>query len=704
MNKKLLLLSFLSCLCFFSYSQNIKYPVTKKIDQKDTYFNTVVEDPYRWLEDDHSAETAAWVKEQNKVTEDYLSKIPYRAQIKSRMTQLWNFPKYSAPFKAGSFYYNFKNDGIQNQDVMQIMKDLNSPPAVFLDPNLFSPDGTTSVSITSISDDGNYFAYGIAQAGSDWIEIHARNLRTGKDYDEVLKWVKFSGVAWYKNGFFYSRYDATQQEDVLKKKNEFHKIYYHLLGTPQQNDSLVYEDKEHPLRNFGAQTTDDQHFLIIGFSEGTSGSGFMIKDLSMPNSDFIKIVSDFENDYNVIDHIADSLLVKTNHNAPRGKVILIDIHKPGKENWKDFIPEKHEILQGITQGGDKLIARYMKDASNYLEVFNKSGSVENKIQLDAIGTIEGINGNKKDSLVFYTLTSFTFPPTVYKYNLLTKQSEIYFRPKIDFNSADYETKQVWYSSKDGTKIPMFIVMKKGIKLDGNNPTLLFGYGGFNLSKTPEFKNERLVFLENGGIFAMPNLRGGGEYGEEWHKAGIKLKKQNVFDDFIAAAEYLIKEKYTNTSKLAIGGRSNGGLLVGAAMTQRPDLFKVAIPTVGVMDMLRFHKFTIGWAWKSDYGSSDNEDEFKAIYAYSPLHNIKKGKNYPATLVTTGDHDDRVVPAHSFKFISTLQEKQTGTNPVLIRIDTMAGHAGGGGKPTGKLIEEQTDIFSFMMYNLGILMK
>ncbi|MEO5571211.1 MAG: prolyl oligopeptidase family serine peptidase [Bacteroidia bacterium] len=704
MYKKFFLLFLINCIFHLSFAQKISYPITKKVDQKDTYFNTLVEDPYRWLEDDHSEETAAWVKEQNKITEDYLSEIPFRAKVKNRMTQLWNFPKSTAPFKAGPFYFNFKNDGIQNQNVMQILKDLNSPPGVFFDPNVLSADGTVSLSITSISDDGNYFAYGLSKGGSDWSEIHTRNIRSGREYDEVLKWVKFSGVAWYRNGFFYSRYEVPAKEDELKKKNEFHKIYYHVIGTSQEKDSLVYEDKDHPLRNLGAQMTDDEQFLFVGFSEGSGGNGLMAKKLSGPGSDFIKIVSDFDNIYNVIDHFGDSMLVQTNYNAPRGKVIIIDLNKPGKENWKDFIPEKPEVLQAVTQAGNKLIARYMKDAGNYLEVYDKKGTAENKIQLDAIGTIDGVSGHKEDSLVFYSLTSFTFPPTVYKYNLLTKESEIYFRPKLDFKSGDYETKQVWYNSKDGTKIPMFIVMKRGTKKDGNNPLLLFGYGGFNLSKTPEFKTERLAFLENGGIFAMPNLRGGGEYGEEWHKAGTKLKKQNVFDDFIAAAEYLIKEKYTNSSKLAIGGRSNGGLLVGAAMTQRPELYKVAIPTVGVMDMLRFHKFTIGWAWKSDYGTSDNEEEFKALYTYSPLHNLKAGKNYPATLVTTGDHDDRVVPAHSFKFISTLQEKQAGTNPVLIRIDTMAGHGGGGEKPTGKLIDEQSDIFSFMMYNLGMEVK
>lgn len=702
MNKKTCLVLLLNCIFCLLIAQSIKYPETKKINQKDDYHGTIVEDPYRWLEDDHSVETAAWVTQQNKVTFDYLSKIPFREKVKSRMTQLWNFPRYGAPFKAGPYYFYYKNDGIQNQSVMYVQKDLNSQPSVFIDPNLFSTEGTTSLSIGSISYEGNYFAYGLSKGGSDWNEIHIRNNKTTKDYDEVLNWVKFSGVGWYKDGFYYSRYDKPSKEDQLKKKNEFHKVYYHKIGTSQEKDQLIYEDKEHALRSFGAGTTDDEQFLILTASEGTSGNDLQVKDLSNPASEYIRIVTGFENDFDVIDHTGNFLLIQTNYMAPHGKVILVDINNPTNENWKDLIPEKNEVLQSVTQAGDKLIARYMKDANNYLEVYNMKGIAENKIKLDAIGSIGSVNGHKKDSLVFYSLTSFTIPTTIYKYNIHTKQSSVYSSPKLSFKTDDYETKQVWYNSKDGTKIPMFIVMKKGIKLDGNNPTLLYGYGGFNISLTPDFKIDRLVFLENGGIYAVPNLRGGGEYGEEWHKAGTKLKKQNVFDDFIAAAEYLIKEKYTSPSKLAIMGRSNGGLLVGAAMTQRPDLFKVALPGVGVMDMLRFHKFTIGWAWTSDYGSSDNADEFKALYAYSPLHNIKSGVNYPATLVVTADHDDRVVPAHSFKFISTLQEKYLGENPMLIRIDVMSGH--GGGKPTSKIIEENADVYSFAMFNLGMNLK
>lgn len=717
MIKKVFILLLFNCILVLAYSQNIQYPFTKKGDQKNDYHGTIVEDPYYWLEDGNSEETAHWVKEQNKVTQEYLSKIPFREKVKMRMTQLWNFPKQDAPFKGGPYYFYYKNDGIQNQNVMYIQKDLNSPSAVFLDPNLLSADGTISLSISSISHDGKYFAYSLSKGGSDWSEIHIRNIKTTKDYDEILKWVKFSGVAWYKDGFYYSRYDEPKEGDKLKKKNEFHKIYYHRIGTPQSEDKLIYEDQKHPLRSFGASTTDDERFLFITSRESTSGNDLLVKDLTKPGKDFVRLVSGFEYDYHVIDHIDDMLLVKTNYMAPRGKVILMNADaritdarsstSPAtmevKQHYGDFISEKAEVLQSITQAGDKLIARYMKDAANYLQVYDRKGNAENRIQLEGIGTIDGVSGDKKDSLVFYSMTSFTFPSTIFKYNVYTKESDILFRPRLEFNSYDYETKQVWYDSKDDTKVPMFIVMKKGTKMDGNNPTLLFGYGGFNISKTPEFKTERLVFLENGGIFAMPNLRGGGEYGEEWHKAGTKLQKQNVFDDFIAAAEYLIKEKYTNPSKLAISGRSNGGLLVGAAMTQRPDLFKAALPAVGVMDMLRFHKFTIGWAWTADYGSSDNAEEFQAIYKYSPLHNIKTGVNYPATLVTTADHDDRVVPSHSFKFISTLQEKYKGSNPVLIRIDTMAGH-GATGKPTSKMIEEQADVFSFMMYNLGMEVK
>lgn len=693
---RIALLSFFPMLVF---AQALKYPETKKVNQEDDYFGTKVSDPYRWLEDDNAAETAEWVKEENAVTENYLSKIPFREKVKSRMTQLWNFPKQTPPFKGGKFYFSFKNDGIQNQNVLQIQKQPGAPAAVFLDPNLLSADGTTSLTINSPSHNGRYYAYGLSVGGSDWVEVHIRNIKTGKDCQEVLKWIKFSGIAWYKDGFFYSRYEAPDEKDVLKKQNEFHKIYYHLVGTPQEKDSLVYEDKEHALRNFGAGITDDERFLIITAHESSAKNSLMVKDLAKPSSDFVQVVKEIEHSYNVIDHKGDMLLIETNANAPRGKIIMVDINHPEKENWTDFIPEKTEVLLDITIAGNKLVVRYMKDASHYLEVYDRNGKSENKIIPETIGSIDDVKGSSEDSLLFYSLTSFTFPATIYKYNLRTKLSEIYFRPKMAFKSEEYETKQVWYSSKDGTKVPMFIVMKKGTMQDGNNATLLFGYGGFNISKTPEFKTERLVFLENGGIFAMPNLRGGGEYGEEWHKAGTKLQKQNVFADFIAAAEYLIKEKYTNSARLAIGGRSNGGLLVGACMTQRPDLFKVAIPTVGVMDMLRYHKFTIGWAWKGDYGSSEKEDEFKALYAYSPLHNLEKGISYPATLVTTGDHDDRVVPAHSFKFIATLQEKHAGTNPALIRIDTMAGH--GDGKPTTKLIAEQADIFSFILYNLGM---
>lgn len=694
-------LSFLPALCCsICIAQPSPYPETKKWDQKDTYFNTAVEDPYRWLEDDNSAETATWVKRQNVVTEDYLSKIPFRDKLKQRLTQLWNYPKQTVPSKQGSYYFFYKNDGIQNQNVLNIQKDLSSPPAVFLDPNMFSKDGTTSLSGTSISNNSKYFAYSISKGGSDWNEICVREIRTSSNLKDTLKWVKFSGISWQKNGFYYSSYGAPEPGNELKKKNEFHKIYYHELNTPQSADKLIYEDKNQPQRNFGAGVTDDERFLYIAGSQGTSGNDLVVKNLNMPGSDFIRIVTGFDNDFDVLDNSGESLIIQTNHAARNGKVILVDTKNPGKENWKDLIPERDgDVLQGITVASDKLIVRYMKDAVNYLEIFDRNGRSEKIIKPDILGTIENVSGHRNDSLVFYSITSFVYPSVVYMYNINSKKISEHYKPKINFDLDNYETRQVWYNGKDGTRIPMFIVHKKGIVLDGNNPTFLYGYGGFNISMNPSFAVWRLAFLELGGIYVSANIRGGGEYGEAWHKAGTKLQKQNVFDDFIAAAEYLINSKYTNPSKLAIHGRSNGGLLVGACMTQRPDLFKVALPAVGVLDMLRYHKFTIGWAWAVDYGSSENKDEFEALYRYSPLHNIKSGTNYPATLVTTADHDDRVVPAHSFKFISELQRKQSGDNPVLIRIDVMAGH--GAGKPTSKLIDEWADILSFTMFNLGV---
>ena len=681
-----------------------KYPVAHKVDQVDDYFGTKVSDPYRWFENDNSAETASWVQAENKVTNDYLAKIPFRDKVKQRMTALWNFPKSSAPFKGGKNYFVFTNDGLQNQFVLNIIHDLKEKPVPILDPNTLSKDGTVNISTPSVSHNGKYLAYALSRAGSDWNEINVLNTETGKELTDKIEWVKFSGISWKGDGFYYSRYDAPDSSNVLKGKNEFHKIYYHLLGTSQMDDKLIYEDKDHPLRNFSADVTDDEHYLIVSGHESTSGNELFVKDLQKESNPLVQIAKGFDFQNNVIGNDSSLFYILTNKDAPKNRLALVDTRRPEAE-WKTIIPESVDVLEGGRIVFNLIITKYMKDATSKLKMFNKTGAFLYDIPLPTLGTVDELSASVFDTKIFYSLTTFTAPTTVYQFDLRVRKSTVYFQPKMDFPSEQYETKQVFYTSKDKTKIPMFIVAKKGIKLDGTNPTLLFGYGGFNISKTPEFKIERLVFLENGGVFAMPGLRGGGEYGEVWHEAGTKLKKQNVFNDFIAAAEYLINQKYTSPEHLAIGGRSNGGLLVGAVMTQRPELFKVAIPTVGVMDMLRYHKFTIGWAWKGDYGSSEDEKNFKNLYSYSPLHNIKEGKNYPATLATTGDHDDRVVPAHSFKFIAALQEKYKGPNPVMIRIDVNAGHAGstvlGSSKPVTKQIEEQTDIFSFMMYNLGM---
>jgi prolyl oligopeptidase len=702
MQKKVVCFSIFCITAILSVAQ--KYPVTRKVDQVDNYFGTKVADPYRWLEDDNSAETTEWVKEENKVTNAYLAKIPFRERIKKRLTDLWNFPKSSAPFKGGKNYFVFTNNGLQNQFVLNIIRNLKEPPVPFLDPNTLSKDGTVNISSQAVSRDGKFLAYSISRAGSDWNEIYVMNTETGKQLNDKIEWVKFSGITWYRNGFYYSRYDAPDSTNVLKGKNEFQKIYYHTIGSLQKNDTLIYEDKEHPLRNFGAGITDDERFLVLYGEESTSGNEFSIKDLKKENSGFVPFVKGFESENHVIGNDGNKIFLMTNKNAPKNKLVVLDATMP-ESGWNTLVPEKDEVLEQAVIANNMIVTKYMKDATSRLKVFNKKGEFLYDIPLPSVGTIDELSASVDDSRFFYSLTTFTAPTTVYQFDLRTQIQTTYFRTRMDFETDMFETNQVFYPSKDGTKIPMFIVHRRGIKMDGSNPVLLFGYGGFNISKTPDFKIERLVFLENGGIFAMPNLRGGGEYGESWHEAGTKLKKQNVFDDFIAAAEYLIHEKYTDPRHLAIGGRSNGGLLVGAVMTQRPDLFQVAIPTVGVMDMLRYHKFTIGWAWKGDYGSSEDEKNFKNLYSYSPLHNIREGKNYPATLVTTGDHDDRVVPAHSFKFIATLQEKYKGINPELIRIDINAGHAGstvlGSSKPVAKQIEEQTDIFSFMMYNLGM---
>ncbi len=706
MNKKLFPIILLSALAACSSDEKkettntMKYVQTRKCDTVDTYFGTRVPDPYRWLEDDKSVETGEWVKAQNKVTFDYLATIPFRDKIKERLTKIWNFAKCSAPSKKKNYYFYSKNSGVQNQSVLYVQEGLTGTARVLLDPNTLAADGTASLGSSSVSKDAKYMAYTINRAGSDWSEIYVMEIASGKKLSDEINWVKFSDIAWKGDGFYYSAYDAPNKDaHTLSNKNEFHKVYYHKVGTEQGKDELVYQDKEHAQRNFSAGTTEDEKLLLIYGSESTSGNSLAVKDLTKPNSPLVTLVDNFENNYSVVGNEGNNLYVVTDKGAPKYQLLKIDITKnPVYETWEKLIPESSDLLESVSLCNGKFVAKYLKDVTTRLYVYDKSGKKENEIELPGICKVDAFDSDKDDSLAFFSYKTFTAPDVIYKYNIVTNKMNVWFKPEIDFKSDDYETKQVFYTSKDGQIIPMFITSKKGLVLDRNNPCFLFGYGGFNAYYSPEFRIDRAVFLENGGVYAIPGLRGGGDYGEDWHKAGTKCQKQNVFDDFIAAADYLVKEKYTSHEKLAIHGRSNGGLLIGAVMTQRPDLAKVAIPTVGVMDMLRYHKFTIGWAWASDYGKSDNQEEFNCIIKYSPLHNIKEAE-YPATLVTTGDHDDRVVPAHSFKFISTLQEKQKGTNPVLVRIDTNAGH--GAGKPTSKQIDEYADIWSFVFYNLGM---
>lgn len=680
-------------------TMTLKYPTTDTVNHVDNYHGTLISDPFQWLEDDTSAQTEAWVKAQNEVTFGYLEKIPFRAKIRARLEKLWNYAKYSPPVKEGEYYYFYKNDGLQNQSVLHRQKSLEEAAEIFLDPNKLNAQGTSALGSTSFSGDGKYFAYGINEAGSDWQTIRIKDTKTGEDLKDELKWTKFTGMAWHGNGFYYSRYDAPKGSE-LSTANEYHKVYYHVLNTPQSADKLVFEQKDHPKRYLFAQTSEDEKYLIINVSEGTHGSMIYVKNLQNAGNAFVALNDNFEHDHAFIGSHGDHLFFYTNYLALNYRIAKVDINKPTIKDWVDFIPEEQErVLEGASLVGDKSFAIYMKDAYNQVMVYNTvTGAKENEIQLPSIGSVSGFEGKKDSKETFYAFTSFTYPSVIFKYDLASKQSTEFKKSEVAFASADYETNQVKYKSKDGTEVSMFIVHKKGLKLDGSNPTYLYGYGGFNISLNPSFSTTLLPWLENGGVYAMANLRGGGEYGENWHRGGMLLKKQNVFDDFIAAAEYLIKEKYTSPAKLAISGRSNGGLLVGACMTQRPDLFKVALPGVGVLDMLKYHKFTVGWGWAVEYGSSDEVEHFKNLIKYSPLHNVKAGTSYPATLVTTADHDDRVVPAHSFKFISELQRKHVGENPVLIRIDVNAGH--GAGKPTAKIIDEWADIWSFTLYNMG----
>lgn len=683
----------------YGQDKKIPYPQSKKGEVTDTYFGTPVADPYRWLEDDNSAETAEWVKAQNNVTEAWLQNIPYRDEIKNRLTELWNYPRFGVPFRKGEYYFFTKNNGIQNQSVLYFRKGQNAEPKVFLDPNTLSADGTTALATYAASKDGRYFAYAIAKAGSDWNEIYVMETATTTQLTDKLEWVKFSEIAWKGDGFYYSRYDKPAGGSELSSRNEYQKVYYHKVGDPQEKDQLVYENGNFPLRNYAASTTEDERFLILSETESTSGNSLFIRDLDNPDSKFIKVADGFKYEYTIISNKGESFLIHTNDNAPRYRLAEVNLKNPASGNWKTIIPEKQEVLQSAQMAGGKIVCQYMRDATSKASVYNPDGSLLNELTLPGIGTISGFESRETDNQAFYAFTSFTAPSTVYTYDIPSNKSEVLYKSELRFDASDFVSEQVFFKSKDGTKVPMFIVHKAGLEMDGNNPVYLYGYGGFNVSLTPNFSVSRLLFIENGGIFAMVNLRGGGEYGEEWHKAGTKLQKQNVFDDFIAAAEYLIDKKFTNPKKLAIAGGSNGGLLVGACMTQRPDLFAVALPAVGVMDMLRFHKFTIGWAWTEDYGSSDDSSQFSYLLGYSPLHNLKAGTCYPATLITTADHDDRVVPAHSFKFAATLQEKHSCDKPVLIRIETKAGH--GAGKPISKMIEEATDIWAFTMYNLGM---
>jgi prolyl oligopeptidase len=694
-------------LCLFAAGvtqQMIKpnnYPVARKSDQVDDYHGVKVADPYRWLEDLDSEETRNWVEAENKLSFGFLGAIPARTGLKDRLTKLWNYEKYGIPFKEGNRYFYTRNSGLQNQAVLYTVTALDAQPQMVLDPNTLSTDGTVAVSGLQVSPDGKLLAYSLSASGSDWQEWKVRDVETGKDLSDHLKWVKFSGVSWTRDGkgFFYSRYDEPKS-DTLKGTNYFQKIYYHQLGTPQTEDVLAYERPDQKDWLLGGTVTEDGNYLIITVFQGTDvKTRVYFKDLKTKEAPVVKLLDDFDAAYTFVGNEGARFWFQTDLQAPRGKVIEIDTSNPARSNWKVIVPEAKETLQVTTLVNNKFILNYLKDAYTQVKIYDPRGKLVNEVAFPGIGSAEGFGGKAIDKETFYSYTGFTTPTTIYRYDMTTGKSSIFRQPKVDFNPGDFETKQVFYTSKDGTKVPMFITHKKGLKLNGSNPTYLYGYGGFNISLTPAFSVGNLVWMEMGGVYAQPNLRGGGEYGEDWHQAGMKLKKQNVFDDFIAAAQWLIANKYTSTPKLAIGGGSNGGLLVGAALTQRPDLFGAALPAVGVMDMLRFQTFTIGWAWVSDYGSSENADEFKALYAYSPLHNIKPGTSYPPTMVTTADHDDRVWPGHSFKFAAALQAAQAGSAPILIRIETKAGH--GAGKPTSKIIEETADRWAFLVKTLDM---
>ena len=700
--RKFIALSALTLTATTMTAQNIAYPKAPKDGTVDTYFGVKVPDPYRPLEADRSQETTAWVEAENKVTNAYLEKIPFRAKLLKRLKEVADFEKVGTPFNKNGKWYVYKNNGLQNQSVLYQMDELGGQLNEFLDPNKLSDDGTVALQSTSFSKDGRYMAYVISRSGSDWQEIYVKDVATGELLSDHIEWAKFGGAQWCGNGFFYSAYDAPEKGKEFSSKNEVHKVYYHKIGTKQSDDVLFYQNPAHPLRFYSVSLNEDETMMFLNESGAGSGMNLYVRDLRVPNSQFIQMTSNMDLQYSPIETIGDNIYLLTNDGAPRGRVMVANIHKPGFKDWKELIAESKSVLEDVQFADDKLILTYSQDASTHLYVYSIDGKELNEITLPTVGRAY-VNSKRGQKECFYSFSSFTVPGTIYQYDIAENKSTVYTAPKIKFDLDKYTTQQVFVTSKDGTRVPMFLTYKKDLKRNGKNPVLIYGYGGFNVSLSPSFSSMRIPFLENGGIYAQVNLRGGSEYGEEWHVAGTKMQKQNVFDDFISSAEWLITNNFTSKDHIAIMGGSNGGLLVGACMTQRPDLFKVCIPQVGVMDMLRYHKFTIGWNWAPDYGTSeDSREMFEYLYSYSPLHNLKKGVSYPATLVTTADHDDRVVPAHSFKFAATLQDCQAGTAPVLIRIDSKAGH--GSGKPLAKQLEEQADIYGFIMKHLGMKFK
>jgi prolyl oligopeptidase len=684
-------------------SESMMYPQTKRTDHVDTYFGMPVADPYRWLEDENSEDTKSWVEAQNRVTFGYLDKIPYRKKLQNRLEQIVDHPRYGAPFRNGDLFFFYKNDGLQNQSVLYVQKGLDGTPEVLIDPNRFSADGTSQLADFALSKDGRYAAYAISAGGSDWRTVRVMEVASRKVLDDVLEWVKVSGLAWQGDGFYYSRYKEPAEGKELTSQNDDHMVYFHRVGTGQSQDELVYSDPANPQRFHIVDTTEDERFALLYVTDrgkGKKGNAAFVRDAQDASKAWTPLIPDITDDeFYVVQNLADRFLARTNKNAPNWKVVLVDLKNPAERNWRTVLAEKPEPLEDVGTAGGKIFAKYLQDVTARAYVYDTSGRLENELKLPGLGAASGINGKQDDKFVFYTFNSLNMPLSIYKYDIESRTSSVYWSPEIPgFRAEDFETNQVFYTSKDGTRVPMFLVHKKGLKLDGGNPTLLYGYGGFNVTVAPTFSAMRIALLEQGVIYAIANIRGGAEYGEKWHEGGMKLNKQNVFDDFIAAAEYLIDKKYTSSRRLAIQGGSNGGLLVGVVANQRPDLMNVVIQQAGVMDMLRFHKFTIGWNWIADYGSSENEAEFKALRAYSPIHNMRAGGHYPATLTTTADHDDRVVPAHSFKYAAALQHAQSGSNPVLIRIDTKSGHSASN---TAKSIEQAADIYAFILHNLGV---